>query len=423
MALSCRVLLSSVRKMCNGTLHFLSFPSGSHHLNFQTESNSNPLLLKLIRVSNSRIKSTLDQEFNSLKSSEFSWESLVTSLRPSSSEKARLVLEWVLEKILKDNEKNRSVFSEFILLCGKLQIVPLAIQAFASMEANGVKPTSVVLNSLINACLCSHDIVTALSLFEIMEISESYKPDFQTYNIFISAFSKSGNVDAMLAWYSSKKSAGHGPDLQTFESLISGCVKSRNFEIADRIYEEMTTSGIVPSISILENMLEGFCKQKNLGRAEEFFKFVVGARWEINENMVQKLMGLYVELGQVEKMEDLLETMTKSHHITNEVLSQIHCGIIRMYAKLDRLDDVEFAVGRMLKQGRSFTSTDDVEKVICSYFRREAYDRLDIFLECIKSCHTLSRSTYDLLISGYRRAGLHEKVDSIMEATKSLGFA
>lgn len=333
------------------------------------------------------------------------------------------VLEWILEKMLKDDERNHSVFSDFIFLCGKLQDVPLAMHAFTSMEANGVKPTSLVFNSLVNACLCSHNITAAFSLFEIMESSESYKPDFHTYNIFISAFSKSGNVNAMLAWYSAKKAAGYAPDLQTFESLISGCVKSRNFETADRIYEEMLTSGIVPSISILENMLEGICKQKSLGRAEEFFKFVLGVRWDISENMAGKLMALYLELGQVEEIEKLLETLMQSHHITNGVFSQIHCGIIRMYAKLDRLDEVEFAVGRMLKQGLSFTSADDVENVICSYFRREAYDRLDIFVECIESYYTISKSTYDLLISGYRRAGLHEKVDSIMETMKSAGFA
>ncbi|XP_028781273.1 uncharacterized protein LOC114737505 [Neltuma alba] len=183
----------------------------------------------------------------------------------------------------------------------------------------------------------------------------------------------------------------------------------------------MMSSGIIPSISILENMLEGLCKQKSLSRAEEFLKFVASVRWEINENMTDKLIALYQEIGQVEKMEELLETMMKSHPITDGVLSRIHCGIIRMYAKLDRLDDVEFAVGRMLKQGLSFTRTDDVEKVICSYFRREAYDRLDIFLECIETSYPLSRSTCDLLISGYRRAGLREKVDSMMEAMKSAG--
>ncbi|KAI4316156.1 hypothetical protein L6164_024162 [Bauhinia variegata] len=420
MALANRVL-SSVTKTC-GRLRFVALASTSHRLFFHKDSNSNSLLIKLLHVPNSSIKSTLDEQMCSLKSSEFSWEFLVTSLRSSSSEKARLVLEWILDKVLREKERDHGLFSELITLCGKLHNVPLAMHVFTSMEANGVKPTSLVFNSLINTCLFSNNVVTAFSLFEIMERSDSYKPDFHTYNIFISAFSKSGNVDAMLSWYSAKKTAGLGPDLQTFESLISGCVKSGNFETADRIYEEMMVSGIIPSITILENMLEGICKQKNLGQAEEFFKTVLVAGWEINDNMVEKLISLYIELKQVQKMEELLETMTKTAPITG-VLSRIHCGIIGVYAMLDRLDDVEYAVGRMLKVGLSFTCADDVEKVICSYFRREADDRLDIFLECIKSCYMLTGSTYDLLIAGYRRAGLHDKVDIVMVDMKVAGFA
>lgn len=332
------------------------------------------------------------------------------------------VLEWILEKLLKENVKDHGRFCELIFLCGKLKNVQLGINVFTSMEGVGVKPTSLVFNSLISACLSSHDIVTAYSLFEIMESSENYKPDFHTYNNFISAFSKSGNVDAMLAWYSAKKATGLGPDLQTFESVISGCVNSKNYEIADRVFEEMKISEMIPNVTILESMLKGFCSQKSLCRANEFFKFVLDNRWQISETMAAMLVVLYHEQGQVEKMEELLETIT-SYPIDSGVLSQIHCGIVTMYAMLDRLDEVELSVGRMLKQGMSFTSSDDVEKVICAYFRKEAYDRLDIFLECIKNCYVLTRSTYDLLISGYRRVNLHEKVDLVSADMESVGLA
>ncbi|XP_027332689.1 pentatricopeptide repeat-containing protein At1g62670, mitochondrial-like [Abrus precatorius] len=424
MALGFRVLWT-VRKSYRGRLqlpnpHHSCFSKHSHS---NSNSNADPFLLKLLQVPNSRIKTTLDQEMPSILSSQLSWDSLVSSLSRSSSDKAQLVLEWILEKMLKENENDYNLFPKLILLCGKVKNVALGMRVFTSMEANGVQPNSLAFNSLISVCLSSHDVVTALSLFEIMVSSESYKPDFHTYNIFISAFSKSGNVDAMLAWYSAKKAAGLGPDLQMFESLISGCINSRKFDIADRIFEEMMISEIVPNASILACILKGICWQKSLDRAEEFFKFVMDSRWEINENMADKLVALYQEQGQVEKMEKLLETMTKSCAVASGVLSRIHCGIVRMYAILDRLDEVEFAVGRMLKQGFSFTSADDVEKVICSYFRREAYDRLDIFLECLKRCYVLEKSTYDLLISGYRRARLHEKLDSVMEDLKSVGLA
>lgn len=87
--------------------------------------------------------------------------------------------------------------------------------------------------------------------------------------------------------------------------------------------------------------------------------------WKINEWMAEKLVVLYFELGKVEEMEELLAAMTVSNQVS-KVLLVVHGGIISMYAMLDRLDLVEFAVGRMLKQGLSFRRSDDVEKVICS---------------------------------------------------------
>ncbi|XP_045810944.1 pentatricopeptide repeat-containing protein At2g30780-like [Trifolium pratense] len=412
-------VLSIARKSYRAILpHNFFFFFRQQHSN--STSSSNPLLLKLLQLPNSYIKTTLDHEFPSLPTSLLSFDFLITTLSPSSL-KPNLVLEWILERLLKENVKDRSLFSELIFLCGKLKNVQLGMRVFTSMETVGVKPTSEVFNSLISACLSSHDIVTAYSLFEIMENSESYKPDFHTYNNFISAFSKSGNVDDMLAWYSAKKAAGLGLDLQFFESIISGSVNSKNFEIADRVFQEMVISEIIPNVTILESMLKRHCSQKSLCRANEFFKIVLDNGWQISETMAEMLVTLYHEEGQMEKMEELLETITK-YPIDSGVLSRIHCGIVKIYAVLDRLDEVELSVGRMLKQGVSFRSSDDVEKVICSYFRSEAYDRLDIFLECIKNCYVLTRSTYVLLISGYRRANLHEKVDSLLVDMKSVGL-
>ena len=79
--------LRAVRKNCRGMPHRSCFCKHAH-----SNSNSNPLLFKLLQVPTSRIKTTLDQEMPSLQSSHPSWDFLVTSLFPSSSDKARLVL-------------------------------------------------------------------------------------------------------------------------------------------------------------------------------------------------------------------------------------------------------------------------------------------------------------------------------------------
>ena len=323
--------------------------------------------------------------------------------------------------MVRDNERDLVPYLELIFLCSKVQNVPFAMRVFNSMEAHGIKLTSSVFNALICTCLSSGNVMTALSLFEIMQSSENCKPNSETYNTFISVYSNLGNDKAMQAWYLAQKGAGFSADLRTYESLISGCARSRNFDCADRFYEEMMLSGIMPDGQILENILRGLCEQRSISKVEQLLKFMMDGEWEINVSMAEKLMGLYFEHGTVEKMEELLLNLMNSNQ-SFAVLQQVHCGIIRMHAMLDRLDDMEYSVGRMLKQGMSFRCPDDIEKVVCAYFRREAYERLDLFLGHIKGSYKLTKSTYDLLVAGYRRAGLSEKLDLVMDGMKLAGF-
>ncbi|KAK2965723.1 hypothetical protein RJ640_025449, partial [Escallonia rubra] len=390
-----------------------------------SSASTTSLLARLIQEPSSKVRATLDsfKDSNStLQNMAFRcWEDLVTALRSSSTpQKAQLVLQWRLEKLLKDNVQNSDCYAELIYLCGKIQDIPIALRVFASMEYHGIKPTSAVFNTLISACLSSGNVITALSLFETMESSEAYKPNSDTYNAFMSAYANWGNIKAIQAWYSARKASGFSADLQTYESLILGCIKSKNYNDANSFYKEMMLAGVMPNVFILQSILVGMCEQKSLSHVREFLKFTLDSEWKINEDMAEKLVGLYHEVGAVEDMEELLLTLTKSNQAL-DVLSQLHSATIRMYSMLDRLDDVEFSVGRMLKQGLSFRSPDDVEKVICSYFRQAAYDRLDLFLECIQVSYKLTRSNYNLLVSGYRRAGLCEKLNRVINDMKLAG--
>ncbi|KAG8375546.1 hypothetical protein BUALT_Bualt10G0111000 [Buddleja alternifolia] len=379
-----------------------------------------PLLQKLLNAPDSRIKLTLDSEFTS-ELPEFPWAALLTSLHSSAPQKANLVIEWKLEKLTKENGKNHNCYTQLISLCENIRNLPIALHIFTSMEAQGVKPTSSVFNALISTSLSSGNLLTALSLFEIMEASEDYKPDSDTYNTFISSYAKTGNRNATEAWVTAKKSSGFSVDAKTYDYLIQCCLKSKKFEDAQRYYEEMVLAELMPNESILRNMLMMFCQQRNFGRVKEFLNFILDGNWRVGTNMVKKIAGLYHEVGKVEDLEEFIVILTKSNQ-SLEVLSLAHSLIIRMYADRDRLDDVEYCVGRMLKDGIAFSCTEDVEKVICSYFRKEAYDRLDLFLECIKDSYKISRSTYELLGAGYRRAGLSERLNILVNEMKVAGF-
>lgn len=409
-----RVLASTTKGLCFGS-HIPLKLVNSQKTFCSYASTSNPLIQRLIKEPTSRTKAILDSEENSiLKSFDFSWHALIAALNSSSTSKAVQALEWRLEKMLKYDERNPEQYSDLICLCGETRSLQLAIRAFLAMESDGVKPTVDVFNSLISVSLSSRNEMTALSLFEIMERSKDYKPNSKTYNAFISMYSKVGNFNAMQEWASAKTAAGFTADLRTYESLISGSIKAKKFDLAGNYYDEMMSSGIIPNITILEKMFDGLCEQRHFADAKGFVLHMLDNGWEISAHITHTLAGLYSELGKIVELEELLQTLTDSNQ-NPEVLSQVHCGVISMHARADRLDDMEYSVGRMLKHGITFKSAEVVNLVICSYFRRAAYDRLELFLDHVKSSHQFSRSTYDLLVAGCRKAGLSDRLDTLLK--------
>ncbi|XP_051137213.1 pentatricopeptide repeat-containing protein At2g48000-like [Andrographis paniculata] len=380
------------------------------------------LLQKLLKVPLSGIKATLDSELGG-ESTEFPWAALLTALSTSAPQKANLVIEWKLEKLTKGNNQNQESYAQLIFLCEKIRNLPIALLIFTSMEAQGVAPTTSVFNALVSASLSSGNLLTALSLFEIMKNSEGYQPDADTYNHFISAYANMGNKNAVEDWVVTKESSGFPvDDVQTYGFLIRCCIKSKNFEDSERYYNEILLAGLMPNESIFHDMLLMFCQKKRFNEVKDILKFLRHSRWKIDCSIVKKVVNLYSEFGQIDMLEELLVILSESNQMS-EVLSVVHCSILRVYARKDRLDDVEYSVGRMLKQGISFTSAKDVEEIICSYFRMEAYDRLDLFLERIRESYELTRSIYDLLGAGYRRVGLLEKYNMLVNEMKVAGFA
>lgn len=290
-------------------------------------SISNPLLSRLLQEPTSSVKSVLDSQENAfLCTSRLSLNALVKSLISSSSpKKAQLVLEWKLEKMSKENESDPDFYIDLIRLCRELQNFPLAMHFFTAMEFQGVKPTVTTFNSLIEACISSHNMITAFSIFEVMKNSESYKPNTDTFYYFISAFSKLHDINSMQAWYSAKNAFEFSPDLRTYEALIYGSVKSKCFDFAVRCFEEMILSGIVPNTIILENMLEGFCRRKKLDEVKKFLHVVLDKGWEINWNVVVKFIPIWFESRELEGVEEILTKLNKSNLAPDGISSQTYC--------------------------------------------------------------------------------------------------
>jgi len=190
---------------------------------------------------------------------------------------------------------------------------------------------------------------------------------------------------------------------------------------AKTVFEEMISLGIKPNSTILEAKLEMLSRKEEANTARDFLKRVSDGNWELNKATVGRLTRICLDGGEIDEMEQLLAVIQKGTDLSFE--TQLHHGIIKFYAKADRLADMEDAICRMWDNGVMFMCPDDVEVIICSYFRQKEFDRLDLFLDRIRSFFKLNRSTYDILVAGYRKFDLHEKLDSTINDMRQAGFA
>ncbi|KAI4992899.1 hypothetical protein ZWY2020_007212 [Hordeum vulgare] len=357
------------------------------------------LLSRLVAEPECRVKATMEEATSSVPHRDGAfWEPLAAALlRASYPAKAHLVLEWKLEKLLKEgvNSHNCEPYSTMIHFCGETRNAALAMRVFECAEARGIQLNTGIFNALINTFLAVGDLLAAVTLYETMEEMEDSKPDRATYDAFICAFSRLRSGDAMMSWYLAAKNAGFIPDMVSFE--------------------------MKPTCTILEAKLEVFSRTEEVNRVKSFIKLVSDGNWELNKALVDRLTRLCLDGCEVDGMEQLLALIQTEAHFSS--VTQLHCEIIRFYASADLLSDMEHAIDRMLNDGMMFLCAEDVEAVICSYFRHKAFDRLEMFLNRIQSLYMLTRSSYDILVAGFRRFDLHQRLEATIKDMREAGFA
>ncbi|CAN6290604.1 unnamed protein product [Urochloa humidicola] len=380
------------------------------------------LLARLVSEPESRVKATMEEVASSAHHRDGGfWEPLAAVLlRASSPSKAHLVLEWKLEKLLKEDIHDCEPYSTIIGFCAQTRNAALAMRVFECVEAQGIHLNTGIFNSLVNTFLSVGDLLSAMTLYETMEDMDGCKPDSTTYDAFISAFSLLGSGHAMMSWYVAAKNAGFTPSIQAFESLITGFVRLSMLDDAQTVFEEMISLGIQPSSAILEANLEMLSRKEEANTVRAFLKRVSDGNWELNRATVGRLTKLCLDGGEIDEMEQLLALIQKGTHLSS--VTQLHHRIIRFYAKADRLADMEDVICRMLDNGVMFMCPEDVEVIICSYFRHKEFDRLDLFLNRIRSFFKLNRSTYDILVAGYRKFDLHDRLHSTINDMRQAGF-
>merc|ERR1719272_719942 len=121
------------------------------------------------------------------------------------------------------------------------------------MNANSIKVSLVVFNTLLDACSRVSDMENAAKLFKEM-VELQVTPDLITYSTLIKGYCLCGDMDEGMQLFMLMRKKGILPDAVVFNSLLDGCAKRQMRTLCEQVIRDMLEAGVTPSnhsVSIL----------------------------------------------------------------------------------------------------------------------------------------------------------------------------
>jgi pentatricopeptide repeat domain-containing protein 1 len=116
-----------------------------------------------------------------------------------------------------------------------------ALQLFAEMQDEGIKPDSITYNALMKACISSGTLDKAMQLFKEMQ-QRGVKPTVVTFNTLLQGHN--ADLRAVQQLFTAMKERGIAPRTVTYNTLITVYSDSVQLDAAWQMYDEMTASGV-----------------------------------------------------------------------------------------------------------------------------------------------------------------------------------
>ncbi|KAK3198090.1 hypothetical protein Dsin_021505 [Dipteronia sinensis] len=262
----------------------------------------------------------------------------------------------------------------------KAKRIKEAKRVWKEMEANGIMPDSVLLNSL-----CKHGKIEKAEEILGKEMGNGLVPNDVVFNTIVNGYCRKGDINRAIFTIELMENHGVRPDCITFNSLINKFCEIREMDTAEKwILEEMKYHGTKPNVVSFGSLVDCLCKVGNLVEVEMVLRDMEGKGVSPNSRIYNMLIAGTCSMGRIKDVFRFFDKMVQSKIAPTLATYNV---LINGLCKKARIMEAEVLLNQIISTGLS----------------------PDVI-------------TYNSLISGYSSAGKTQKCLELYENMKKLGI-
>lgn len=301
-------------------------------------------------------------------------------------------------------------YSKVIGLAGKLGQLETADALYEEMDRRGVVRTIDVENSLMLAHATKGSLPKALQIFQRLKDNSGpdLKPNLISFNTALFSYSKMRHLIYLDKTFEELIEARLRPSLETFNALMLGYRRLGLWWRMEEVFLKMKEALCTPNGLTFRTLIRGYAAAKLPDRMEEVYKEMQKRKISLKHATAEVMVAAYRQARDFQKMEKIIFAV-KSQRFRSKMTK---C-MLKSYAFNDQLHDMEALVHEAMKTKELSFSSRLAAVVIEAFFKKKAYEKIDIFLEGADACGwIISRSLYNKLIYLNGKAGFFDKMEN-----------
>lgn len=297
-------------------------------------------------------------------------------------------------------------YSKMITLAGKLGQLNSADALYEEMKCRGVSRTIEVENALMLAHARNSDDSKTLDMFAGMR--ENSNRDLVSFNTAIASYSKLHHLNYLEKTFQELIEAECRPSLETYNCLMIGYRRLGLWWRMEEVFFLMRAVSCKPNSLTFTTLIRGYAAAKLLDRMEEVYEEMLRQGLQLRHSTAVIIVAAYTKAKEFQKIDNILSTL-KAKRLTTWTL--------KSHASNGRISDMEALVDEAMRNRKVQFSSRLAQTVIRAYFKKEAHDKIDRFLDRAGARGwNFNVSFYNTLMFLYINSGLFDNVKQCFES-------